>query len=199
FYADDELQTEKPADALKRFNQIAARIPAGSEGLIFLPWLYGERTPVEDHHVRGGFYNLALNMHRGHMIRAAFEGVAYNSRWLFQAVEAFIKRPMSHLNIIGGGALSDLWCQIMADVLQRKIRRIKDPIQANARGAGLLGAVALGKMSVPHIADRIQVEREFEPIDANVTVYNEMYREYENIYKKNRAIFARLNRKRFDG
>src|SRR5690606_33003453 len=105
---------------------------------------YGERTPIEDHTVRGGFYNLALGSTRAHMIRAVFEGVALNTRWLLKYVEAFTRRPFPALNAIGGGARSDLWCQIMADVLNRPIRQVQDPLHANARGAAFLAAVGLG-------------------------------------------------------
>lgn len=195
FYRQDALGTEKPGDALNRINQIAADVPRGSDGLYFLPWLYGERTPIEDHTVRGGFYNLSINMHRGHMARAVFEGVAYNSRWLLEAVERFIKRPMPYLHLIGGGANSDLWCQIFADVTGRAMRRIKNPIQANARGAGLLGSIAMGRMQIPQIADSIEYDGEFTPESSAQKLHNERFKDFINIYHKNKKIFAELNKK----
>lgn len=71
---------------------LAQDVPAGSDGLIFAPWLNGERTPVDDRTIRGGFFNQSLGATRGHLVRAVLEGVAYNSRWLLVYVEAFIKR-----------------------------------------------------------------------------------------------------------
>ena len=137
-YHEDELLTEANVpDIYKVFDKVAANAPAGSGKLIFTPWLYGERTPIEDHTIRGGFHNLSLQTTREHLIRAVFEGVAYNSKWLLKYVEKFIGQRMDALNIIGGGANSSLWCQIFADVLDRDIRQVKDPIHANSRGAAL--------------------------------------------------------------
>ncbi|HET7143316.1 MAG TPA: FGGY-family carbohydrate kinase, partial [Anaerolineales bacterium] len=85
FFPQDELSTgPNPSNIYKLFDQIAERTPAGSDKLIFTPWLYGERAPVDDHLVRGGFHNQSLNTTRAHMVRAVFEGVAYNARWLLK-------------------------------------------------------------------------------------------------------------------
>ncbi len=193
FYRADDLGTPAPADAYSRFNSEAAKAPPGSEKLIFLPWLFGERTPVEDHSVRGGFFNQSLRTNRSHMIRAVFEGVAYNTRWLLGYVEKFIKRPMEKINLIGGGARSELWCQIMADVLGREIRQVKDPVQANARGAAFLASVALGYHTFHELSDVIQIEKTYTPEPGNRKIYDELFREYLNLYRANRKIYARLN------
>ena len=106
--------------------------------MIFTPWLNGERTPVDDHTLRGGWHNLSLATTRAELVRSVLEGVAYNSRWLLGYVEKFIGQPFPWLHFIGGGAQSELWCRIMADVLDRAIRQVEHPIRANARGAALL-------------------------------------------------------------
>jgi len=175
-------------------DEIASTIPAGSDGLLFTPWLVGERTPVEDHLVRGGFYNLQLQHTRAHLVRAVLEGVAFNARWLLGAVERFVKRPFPHLNFIGGGAQSALWSQILADVLDRPIRQMDDPIQANARGAAILAAVALGYTTFDAIAEQVAVTQEYQPNPANRAIYDEMYAAFRDIYKRNRPIYARLNK-----
>ena len=194
-FHDDELGTgAKPANVYRLFDQIAERTPAGSGKLIFTPWLYGERTPVENHTLRGGFFNQSLMTTREHMIRAVFEGVAFNSRWLFTYVEKFVNRRIDALNFIGGGANSDVWCQIHADVLNRKIRQVKDPIQANARGAAFLASVALGYMKFDDIPARTQIVRTYEPNPDNRKIYDELFAEFLNIYKNNQKMFARLNR-----
>ncbi len=95
---------DKPRNAYQLFDQIAARTPAGSGRVIFLPWIYGERAPVDDHFVRGGFYNQSLETTREHMVRAVFEGVAFNSRWLLKYVEQFNGRRAEAVNMVGGGA-----------------------------------------------------------------------------------------------
>ncbi len=177
----------------KLFDRIAERVEAGSGRVIFTPWLYGERTPVEDHSVRAGFYNQSLQTTRDHLIRAVFEGVAYNSRWLLQYVEKFINRRFDALNVIGGGAKSDIWCQIHADVLDRPIRKVNQPMQANLRGAAFLASIVLGHMTFDDIAERTQIERVFEPNSANREIYDLLFGEFLNIYKQNKGIYRRLN------
>lgn len=195
FYADDELRKEaSPADALQLFDRIAARVPAGSDKLIFLPWLNGERAPADNSLLRGGFFNTSLNTTRAHMIRAVYEGVAYNSRWLLEAVEPFIKRRLDAINAIGGGAKADVWCQIHADVMDRPIRQVKNPIQANMRGAAFLAAVALGYLTVDDIPSRVEIAKIYQPNPDNRKIYDELFAEFVNIYKSNQKIFARLNR-----
>jgi len=194
FPRDGLSRAESPPDILQTLDRIAEGVPAGSGRLIFLPWLYGERTPVEDRHVRGGFFNQSLSTTREQMIRAVYEGVAYNARWLLRCVERFVGQPFPWLNMIGGGAQSDVWCQIHADVLGRTIRQVEDPILANARGAAFLAAVALGDLRVEDIPDRVRIRRTFEPDPGRHAVYGELFAEFRNLYKANRRIFARLNR-----
>ena len=101
-----------------------ATVPAGSGGVLFTPWLNGERSPVDDRTLRAAFLNVSMTTERAHLVRAVLEGVAFNARWLLDVVERFIKRPMPVLRILGGGAMSDLWCQIHADVLDRRIEPV---------------------------------------------------------------------------
>jgi xylulokinase len=180
-------------EVYQKFDKIVEKVPAGSQKIIFCPWLYGERTPVEDHTIRGGFYNFSLNADHKHLIRAVFEGVAYNSRWVLEAVEKFIKNPMEYLNIIGGGAQSDIWCQIFADILNRKIRQVHDPIQANARGAAFIAAVGLGYITFNDIPQLIRISKVFEPNPEHREIYDELYTEFRNIYKSNKKLHRRLN------
>ena len=194
-YHQDELLTKAGVpDVYKIFDQIAARAPTGSGGLIFTPWLYGERTPSDDRNVRGGLFNLSLQSTREHIIRAVLEGVAYNTRWLFGYVEKFIGRRIGTLNAVGGGASSDIWCQILADVLGRDIRQMKDPILANARGAGYLTSVALGHMTFDEISDRAQIKRTYTPNQENKLIYDALFKEFLQIYQRTKPIYDRLNR-----
>ncbi|WP_455464491.1 FGGY-family carbohydrate kinase, partial [Candidatus Hodarchaeum mangrovi] len=161
--------------------------------LIFTPWLYGERTPVEDHNVRGTLFNLSLTTKKEEIIRAALEGVAFNTRWVLKYVEKFIKKPMNTLNIIGGGAQSEIWCQIYADILNRTIKQVENPIQANARGTALIASVALGYIKFTDIPKLTRFSGVFEPISENVTTYNRIFKEFIDIYKRNQKAFKRLN------
>src|SRR5262249_53062673 len=104
----------------------AAGTAAGSGGVIFAPWLSGERSPVSDEHLRASFLNISLATTRADLIRSVLEGVAYNSKWLLEATEKFAGQPLDGLRLLGGGAVSDLWCQIHADVIGRPIHQVAD-------------------------------------------------------------------------
>lgn len=187
---------QPPADAYREFDRMAAAVPPGSGGVIFTPWLYGERTPVEDRFVRGGFHNLSLSAGRDELVRAVLEGVALNSRWLLRAVERFTRRRLEPIRFIGGGARSDVWCQIFADVLGATIEQVADPVNANARGAAMLAAVALGELTFDQVPERVQVARSYSPDPAAAGLYDELFGEFVGLYRRNRKAHARLNRER---
>ncbi|HPB45781.1 MAG TPA: FGGY family carbohydrate kinase, partial [Microthrixaceae bacterium] len=108
----------------EEMNDLAGESPAGANGVIFTPWLKGERSPIADANARAGFANLGLLNTRSDLIRAVMEGVAINDRWLHDAVEKFAGRTLDNIRVIGGGAQSDLWCQIHADVMGRTIEQV---------------------------------------------------------------------------
>ncbi|HET9934409.1 MAG TPA: FGGY-family carbohydrate kinase [Polyangiaceae bacterium] len=193
-FADDELGTPAPPNVFELFDRVAARAPAGSGRLLFLPWLYGERTPVEDARLRGGFVNYSLEHRRSHVLRSVLEGVAYNARWLFGHVERFVAKSIPELRFIGGGANSNLWCQIFADVLGREIARVDAPRSSNLRGAGLIAFVGLGEFDFDEVAERVPVERRFEPKPELRALYDELFAEFLELHDKNRGILRRLNR-----
>ncbi len=182
-----------PADVYERLERLVADVPAGSEGLLFLPWLNGAGPPSGESAIRGGFLNQSLRTGRAHAARAVMEGVAMNLRWLREAVEPFVGRKFESLHFIGGGARSDTWCQIMADVLDRPIRRMADPEMAISRGAAMVAWVALGQMSVFDLPSLARVQHTFEPDPAHRQVYEQLFAEFLSSYKANRGIFRRLN------
>ena len=128
------------------------------------------------------------------MVRAVYEGVAYNSRWLLKYVEQFIGRHVGAINFVGGGAKSDIWCQILADVFNHTIRQAKDPIEVNVRGAALLASAALGHIRYEEIAARVPISKSYEPDPDHLRIYEKLFGEFVSIYERNRKIFARLNR-----
>ncbi len=174
--------------------EVAASVPPGSNGVVFTPWLYGERTPVEDASLRGGFFNQSLDTGQPEMVRAVLEGVAYNTRWLLETVERFTKQRLDHIAMVGGGAQSELWAQIHADVLDRVVIRRADPIWVNARGAGLLGHAALGTVAWEEMDTLVPTASTHEPSAVHKDVYDTMYRTFRSIHKANRSIYRRLNR-----
>lgn len=196
FETEDHATARSSQEIYAGFERSAEHIPPGSDRLIFLPWLNGERSPVEDRLARGGFFNQSLQTTRGHLIRAVLEGVAYNSRWLLPYVEQFAGQKLQAIRMIGGGARSKLWCQIYADVLDRPILQVNEPVMANARGAAFQAAVALGKLTVEEIPELVPVARRYEPDPKNRRTYDELFQEFLHLYKANKSIFARLNRAR---
>jgi xylulokinase len=174
----------------------AAHAEPGSGSVVFTPWLAGERSPVEDHAARGGFHNLSLQTTRADLVRAVLEGVAYNSRWLHEAVERFTKRRLGPVRVFGGGAQSDLWCQIHADVMDRTIERVADPLHTGVRGAALLAGLALERVRPDEIRGLVRVDRTFTPYPAHRAVYDRLFAEFPGLYKAQKGMFARLNRRR---
>ncbi len=192
-FPDDGLGTPRPDDPYSALEALAAGVSPGANGVIYTPWLNGERTPVDDHTIRGGWHHVALANARADLVRAVYEGVAFNSRWLLQVVEKFAKRRLDTLNFIGGGARSELWCQIHADVLDRDINQMAEPQQANARGAALLAAVALGRADVADLGAKVEVARTFHPNPANRARYDAHFAQFTALYKANKSIHAKLD------
>ncbi len=187
---------ESAPDIFKFLDKMVERVPAGANGVIFTPWLYGERSPVDDCNIRASLFNLSLENTREDILRAVFEGVAFNARWLLEPVEKFMGRYFEYLNFIGGGANSDVWSQIFADILNRKIRQVKDPIYSNARGAAFLAAIALHHIEPKDIPRYIQIKAEYTPDPANRSIYDALYKEFVNYYKAQREACARLNKRK---
>ncbi len=193
-YHEDQLKQESGVHSIYEIlDQLAEKAGPGAAGMIFTPWMYGERSPLDDDHVRAGLFNIGLNHSREHMIRAVFEGIAFNTRWAMETLENLYNK-VDALNIIGGGAQSPVWCQIMSDILNRTIHRPKDPQQAGARGVALLASMALGFIpSFDDIRKHITIDRTFVPNPANRALYDRMFREYKNLYKQNKAWYKRMN------
>ena len=191
---DDGLGNGTRADnGYTAFDHVVEEAPPGSDGVIFTPWLSGERCPVDDRTLRAGFVNLSLRTTRAHMVRAVYEGVAYNARWMLEAVEKLVKRRLGPINFIGGGAASDVWCRIHADVLDRPVRRVAEPLLANVRGAALLAGLALGDLGPADIGHLVRIDATFEPDPSNRATYDSLYREFPRLYRKQRRMYARLN------
>ncbi len=181
--------------SLEATEALAASVPPGSRGVMFTPWLSGERTPVDDATIRASFVNLSLQTQREDLVRSVYEGVAFNTRWLLETVERFVGRRLDPITLIGGGARSDLWCQIHADVLDRTILQAADPVLANVRGAALLAGVALGDLTVDQIDGRVEILATHRPNAVPQPVYDAMYAEFLELYDKTKSIFRRLNRR----
>ena len=172
--------------------RLAAGAPAGCEGLLFTPWLDGERSPVEDKVVRAGWLNLSLRTDRAMLVRSVLEGVAYNSRWLLDAYEKYLRRPVPKVRILGGGAQSELWCQIYADIFARPIEQVADPRNAQLRGVALWARVSLGEITLEDVPALVPAAARFAP-SSDAATYAAGYAEYVKLYGRLKGLYHRLN------
>ena len=196
FYPKDVLDSRAPPENFYLLaDQLVETVAPGSDGLVFLPWLYGERSPVDDGSVRGGFMNLTLSHSRAQMIRAVLEGVAMNSKWLLQHVEKLAGRTFDSINFIGGGAKSATWSQIFADVYDRPIHAMKDPILCNSRGTAILALLALKRIELADIGKLVDVQKVFNPRKENRSLYDDRFERFLDLYKMNKPFFNRMNKK----
>ncbi len=194
-YHEEQLKQESQvAEIYQLLDQLAESAEPGSAGLIFTPWMYGERCPIDDDHVRAGLFNIGLNHSREHLVRAVLEGIAFNTRWAMETLENLYSR-VDQLNIVGGGAKSDIWCQIVADITDRVINQVQNPHLAGAVGVALLASMTLGYIDSYHdIKKYIKIKHSFSPNADNRRLYDTMFREFKNLYKQNRKWYARMNR-----
>jgi len=180
-----------------QLDDAASRVSPGSEGLLFTPWLSGEKTPIDDDTIRGGFHNLSLEHTREHAVRAVMEGVTFNIRWAFMCMEKHIGKA-EWVNFAGGGAMRKTWSQITADVLNREIRQVENPREAGVRGATMIATVALGiHKDFPTAAEQVRIARIFKPNLDNVKLYDRLFIEFKKFYKSNKKICRNLNQKIF--
>ena len=193
YHQDELLQEANMPDVFQIMDQIAARVPAGSHGVTYPPWIWGERAPVEDRDLRAGLFNISLHNTREDIIRAFLEGVAFNTRWLMKPVEKFMGQAVQQINLVGGGGNSDVWCQIFADVLNVEVRQVQGPIQANARGAAFIAAAGLGEIALKDVAGLVQFKRVYAPTPEHRAVYDARYEIFVDIYRQIKGVYRKLN------
>src|SRR5690554_809137 len=168
-------------------------VPAGSNGVIFTPWLHGNRCPFEDSNARGMFFNISLETGKTELIHSVLEGICYHLRWQLEAAEK--KAPASQvIRLAGGGALAPLTCQILSDVLGREIEVVDNPQNTGAVGAAVVIAVGLGIIEKIEDAEKlITIKTRYSPNKNNTTVYNRYFKVFKSLYQKNRKAFRILN------
>ncbi|AEG61343.1 xylulokinase [Desulforamulus ruminis] len=185
---------ELAKDPYELLNDQAGLIPAGSEGLLFLPYLSGERTPHADPLARGVFLGLSLKHHKGHLVRSILEGVAFSLRDTLEIMKE-LGLALEDLRITGGGGRSPVWRQILADVLGLPLNLMENS-DGPAYGAAILGAVGAGCWpSVEEAAAAACSSQELRgvlPIAENVQCYDRLYPLYREAYPSLKSLFWRL-------
>lgn len=181
--ADDRPAGDRSADdRYAAASALAGSVAPGAGGVMFLPWLAGSLAPAPDGRLRGAFLGLGLGTTRAQLLRAVLEGVSMQLRWLADDAEGLLGVTFPSVRFAGGGAQSDPWAQILADVLGRVVEQVDAPRLANARGAGLLGLVAIGAVGIDGIAHRVPVRAVREPtpgitalMDDRLAVHRELH------------------------
>jgi xylulokinase len=168
----------------------AGSVPPGAEGLLFLPYLTGERTPYPDPLARGAFVGLTVRHGFAHLTRAVLEGVAFGLRDSLELIRTAGIARVDQVRASGGGTKSALWRQILADVLGAQLVSVNTS-EGAAYGAALLAGVALGVWpSVEQACDTcVQVISKTEPIPAHTAYYERCYQEYRALYPRLKATF----------
>lgn len=175
-------------------------VPPGSDHLICTPWMLGERCPVSSTTTRATLFNISMVHTRHHLMRAVYEGIAYNLRWILENYEADYGFKCDHFRIIGGGALGDTWMHIISDVTGKRFDVVKDPRNAGAVGAAIVALIGLGELPGFSAAkDFVQIERSYEPDPANKAIYDELFENYKDIYNSLKDVYVKANGKRFKG
>lgn len=183
------------ANVLERMNADVADTPPGCDGLIFTPWMYGERSPIADEHVRAGFINLGSNHTRPQLARAIYEGVAYNFRWVLDSIARLYGFSANPLRVIGGGARSLPWLRVIADITGRTLERAPYSQEASAVGAALVAGVGLGIFpTFESLKILIPAAQVIPPNPAPKATYDRLYSAYRRVYRSLRNLYHELNR-----
>ncbi len=168
-------------------------VPPGSNGIIFTPWLHGNRCPFEDSNARGMFFNISLETGKTELIHSVLEGVCYHLRWQLESQEKKVKTS-EVIRFVGGGALAPLTCQILSDIIGRKIETVASPQNVGAVGAALVAAKGLGYIdSLSDAKKLIEVTKCYFPNKGNKAVYDKYFDVFKSLYKDNKKSFAALN------
>jgi xylulokinase len=174
-------------------SEMASSAPPGSEGLLFLPYLSGERTPHSDPAARGSFFGLTNRHGKEHMTRALMEGVIFSLKESLEIMQE-LGTPIEQVRAIGGGARGELWRQLQADIYGMPIYRTTID-EGPAYGAALLAGVAAGIYGdVQEASARVDLRDEVtEPEDKNANLYQEYFEAYRSLYPATKDTMRRLS------
>jgi len=185
-------ENDAVADVYDRYDREAGDVPAGSEGLLFLPYLQGERTPHWDPNARGVFFGISPGHERKHFIRAIMEGVGFGIRDSLEVIED-MGVDVGELRACGGGYRGNTWRRIVSDITGVKLK-YPDVSQGSALGAALLAGVGTGVYpSLKEAAEEVvSVRKTVSPRPAESLPYSNLYPIYRDLYLNNRDLFGEL-------
>jgi xylulokinase len=187
-FEEIEKSGETSRNVYQLMEDLIKDIPPGSDGLIFHPYLLGERAPYWDTYLRASFIGASMSHKKGHFIKSVMEGVAFSLKDCFRLIEN-MNIEVSEFIIIGGGSRSETWSQIICDVFGKKV--VKPSVVDASYGSALLAGVGIGVFSsvVDAVHQCVKMDKSYEPDLSNHQKYNELFALYVNIHDKLKDIY----------
>jgi xylulokinase len=193
-----EFLDQGEGEGLVSMIELASSSPPGCNGLIYVPYLQGERTPVWDSLARGVFIGLTASTTRHDLARAVFEGTAFSLRQVIERVDNVVQGPVGEIRAVGGGTKNGLWNQIKADVLKKRLHVLEFQ-ETGTLGAALLAGIGCGVYGSFEEATRVPEgllnARVVEPDPARAALYDELFDLYSQIYPQTRDIMHGLGQR----
>ncbi|MBR6403988.1 MAG: FGGY-family carbohydrate kinase [Eubacterium sp.] len=170
-----------------------SKVPPGANGVIFTPWMHGNRCPFEDSNAGGIFFNIKIENSKRDMLRAVLEGICYHLRWLLECEEDKVKTSET-IRFVGGGALSCVTCQMLADITGRPIETVNNTQEVGAIGTALVVAAGIRGDDVFELAKQlIKPNHTYRPNPKNMEAYERGFKVFKKLYKSNKNSFKTLN------
>ena len=170
-----------------------SKVPPGANGVIFTPWLHGNRCPFEDSNAAGMFFNIRVENGKRDMLRAVLEGICYHLRWLLECEMRKVKTSDT-IRFVGGGALSPVTCQMLSDITGRTIETVGNTQEVGAIGTALVVAAGIKGVDVLHLSrELVKVAHVYKPNTENKEVYDRNYKVFKKLYSSNASNFKMMN------
>ncbi len=195
-YVDQTKVTDVESRFISIYDYVSdkvSRVPPGANGVIFTPWLHGNRCPFEDSKAAGMFFNIRIETGKIDMIRAMLEGICYHLRWLLECQERKVKTSDT-IRFVGGGALSPVTCQMLADITGRTIETVYNSQEAGVVGTALVVAAGIKGVDVLELArELVKADHVYKPNSDNKEIYEKNYKVFKRLYSSNAQNFKMIN------
>ena len=180
-------------------DNVISKIPPGSDSLICTPWMLGERCPFSNTTTRATLFNINPEHTREHLMRALYEGIGYNLKWILDNFKKDYKFSCKSFRIIGGGALEKEWMQIIAYIKAVEFEVLLNPRSAGALGGAIIALIGLGELKGFEDAGKFaNVGNKYKPNLKNTQIYAKLFTSYKDIYYGLKKAYQRANKERFE-